>query len=250
MQSFIDIILWLSLAALPTLASSPFTLEGSQSSYAQFRKWNAAVNATLELEFRTSQANGLIVYTDDGGTYDFFEMKLVEGAVRLRYNLGGGAQIITTGRNLSDNRWHKVEIRRNMDQTSLSVDHVTVTRTSRGREFTFGNLSTNSLVYIGGLPALFQTKLHQLALPSVNFEMRYRGAIRNVIYADSNGGPARQQDILASKVHIPTTIYLGYLFSRDLVILRRFFTHPTHQSSIDLPRYRPALLFFSNKQTL
>jgi neurexin len=194
------VLLWLCCGWVSgLLASSPFTLEGSQSSYAQFRKWNAGLNGTLELEFRTDQPNGLLLYTDDGGTFDFFELKLVEGALRLRYNLGGGAQIITSGRNLSDSRWHKAEIRRSVEQTSLTVDHVTVTRTSRGREFVFGNVSTNSLVYVGGLPTWYGTKLTQLALPSVMFEPRYRGAVRNLIYADLSGGP-RQQDMMASKV--------------------------------------------------
>jgi Laminin G domain len=87
-----------------------FILDGTQSSYAQFRKWYTGLNGTLELEFKTEQPNGLVLYTDDGGTYDFFELKLVEGALRLRYNLGGGAQIITVGRDLHDGHWHKVQV--------------------------------------------------------------------------------------------------------------------------------------------
>lgn len=91
--------------------ASCFVLDGGQNSYSQFRKWNAAANGSLELEFKTDQPNGLLLYTDDGGTYDFFELKLVEGALRLRYNLGGGAQIITVGRDLNDSHWHKVLVR-------------------------------------------------------------------------------------------------------------------------------------------
>jgi len=87
-----------------------FVLDGTQSSYAQFRKWYTGLNGTLELEFKTEQPNGLVLYTDDGGTYDFFELKLVEGTLRLRYNLGGGAQIITVGRDLHDGHWHKVQV--------------------------------------------------------------------------------------------------------------------------------------------
>lgn len=90
---------------------SGFVLDGSQNSYAQFRKWYTGLNGTLELEFKTETPNGLVLYTDDGGTYDFFELKLVEGALRLRYNLGGGAQIITVGRDLHDGHWHKVQVR-------------------------------------------------------------------------------------------------------------------------------------------
>jgi hypothetical protein len=89
---------------------SGFVLDGSQNSYAQFRKWYTGLNGTLELEFKTETPNGLVLYTDDGGTYDFFELKLVEGALRLRYNLGGGAQIITVGRDLHDGHWHKVQV--------------------------------------------------------------------------------------------------------------------------------------------
>lgn len=90
--------------------SHGFLLDGSQNSYAQFRKWYTGLNGSLEFEFKTEQPNGLVLYTDDGGTFDFFEIKLVEGAVRLRYNLGGGANIITVGRDLHDNHWHKVQV--------------------------------------------------------------------------------------------------------------------------------------------
>jgi hypothetical protein len=90
--------------------SCGFTLDGTQNSFAQFRKWYSGLNGSLELELKTEQPNGLVLYTDDGGTYDFFELKLVEGVLRLRYNLGGGAQIITVGRDLHDGHWHKVQV--------------------------------------------------------------------------------------------------------------------------------------------
>ncbi|XP_026479263.1 neurexin-3-like [Ctenocephalides felis] len=96
-----------------------FNLDGSPVSHSQFRKWNAALNGTLELEFKTERPNGLVLYTDDGGTYDFFELKLVEGALRLRYNLGGGAQIITVGRDLHDGHWHKVQLVYKLNSTSM-----------------------------------------------------------------------------------------------------------------------------------
>lgn len=97
---------------------SAFTLDGTQNSFAQFRKWYSGLNGTLELEFKTEQPNGLLLYTDDGGTYDFFELKLVEGVLRLRYNLGGGAQIITVGRDLHDGHWHKVQVSAAAEQTN------------------------------------------------------------------------------------------------------------------------------------
>lgn len=98
------------LAALAPAIVGAFVLDGSQSSFAQFRKWYSGLNGTVEFEFKTEQPNGLVLYTDDGGTFDFFEIKLVEGTVRLRYNLGGGANIITVGRDLHDGLWHKVQV--------------------------------------------------------------------------------------------------------------------------------------------
>lgn len=105
-------ILLITLNILATLSPcDAFLLDGSQNSFAQFRKWYTGLNGSLEFEFKTEQPNGLVLYTDDGGTFDFFEIKLVEGAVRLRYNLGGGANIITVGRELHDGHWHKVQVR-------------------------------------------------------------------------------------------------------------------------------------------
>ena len=64
----------------------------------------------------------------------------------------------------------------------------------------FGNYTTNSYVYMGGLPSWYTTKLSSLALPSVVFEPRFRGGIRNVVFADDSSGRPRRQEIMAYKV--------------------------------------------------
>ncbi|XP_065225027.1 neurexin 1 isoform X2 [Planococcus citri] len=191
----------IALFLLPSFLISQsvcFLLESTSSSYAQFRKWNVALNGSLEFEFKTDQPNGLLLYTDDGGTYDFFEIKLVEGALRLRYNLGGGAQIITVGRELNDGHWHKVSVKRNDNKTTLTLDDVSQSRTSKGKEFHFGNLATNSDVYIGGMPSWYNTKLTRLALPSVIFEPRFSGSIRNLVYTDAESNSPKRQRIKRS----------------------------------------------------
>ncbi|KAJ8963144.1 hypothetical protein NQ318_018609 [Aromia moschata] len=160
----------LVLVAASVCLAYGFLLDGSTNSYSQFRKWGGGTNGSLEFEFKTDQPNGLLLYTDDGGTYDFFEIKLVEGALRLRYNLGGGAQIITVGRDLNDGHWHKVHVQRHEDRTILTVDGVSQMRTSRGEGLTL------------------------LALPSVIFEPRFVGAVRNLIYPDVDGGTPRRQE--------------------------------------------------------
>ncbi|XP_063367622.1 neurexin 1-like [Cydia amplana] len=184
---------------LPLLTTTLAFVLDKQNPYSQFRKWNAALNGTLELEFKTDQPNGLILYTDDGGTYDFFELKLVNGAVRLRYNLGGGAQIITVGSNLHNGQWHKLQVARRDEHTTLSVDGVTRGAVSRGKEFAFGKFGTNSDVFVGGIPPSYNSKLTTLALPSVIFEPKFRGSIRNLVYSDVVGQPPRRQELRHSR---------------------------------------------------
>ncbi|XP_067134301.1 neurexin 1-like isoform X3 [Centruroides vittatus] len=175
-----------------------FVLEGSPSSYARFKKWISGLNGSLSFEFQTQEPNGLLLYTDDGGAFDFFELKLVEGTLRLRFNLGGGASIISVGRNLHDGHWHRVEIIRNIEETQLRVDDDTQGRISRGPEYHFGNYTTNSFVYFGGMPSWYSSKPNLLALPSVLFEPTFKGSIKNVVYA-SEEGLAKEQDMIEFK---------------------------------------------------
>ncbi|XP_076318595.1 neurexin 1-like [Tachypleus tridentatus] len=183
------ILLWVSTC-------ESFILEGSPTSYTQFKKWYISLNGSLSFEFQTSGLEGLLLYTDDGRMHHFFELKLVEGTLRLRCNLGGGSTLITVGRALHDGEWHRVGITRNFEETSLRVDDEIKSSLTPGREFDFGNVSVNRFVYFGGLPVWYKSKLPQLALPSAFFEPRFKGAIRNVFYA-SDEGPARKQDMIA-----------------------------------------------------
>ncbi|ODM93931.1 Neurexin-2 [Orchesella cincta] len=167
------------LLSLLPLAWS-FVLEGSDTSYARFSRWN--VNTTLSFEFNTNQPDGLIVYTDDGGKSDFFELKLVEGILRLRFNLlNQGTQLINIGQHLNDGLWHRVEL-------SVSVWNVLVTVdgfVSQGRNMLSEKLQIrfdNTGVFIGGLPGYFNSRLGELTLPSVVFEPRFRGAVRNLVF--------------------------------------------------------------------
>ena len=80
------------------------------------------------------------------------------------------------------------------------------------KEVANGNFSANSFVYFGGLPSFYSTKLSSLALPSAVFEPRFRGSIRNVVYADDETGRPRRQEVMAYKVssllHLPPPFFL------------------------------------------
>ena len=62
-----------------------FVLEGSQTSYAQFRQWHGGQNDTLTFEFATSQKDALLLYSDNNQEKEYVQIKLVNGNVMLRY---------------------------------------------------------------------------------------------------------------------------------------------------------------------
>ncbi|XP_077521803.1 neurexin 1 [Amblyomma americanum] len=199
----------------PSLAEGPLgpsavVLEGSSSSYAQLRRWQAGPQATLSLDFQTQEPSGLLLYADDGGHGDFVELKLVEGTLRLRLSLSyGGSRpppedeapfLLSAGRNLHDGAWHRAELLRNGAETRLRVDDQTDSGgVDPGGDLHMGNESSNSFVYVGGVPSWYGAKLAALSLPTVFFEPRLRGAVRNVVYASEQGRPPKRQEPIGFK---------------------------------------------------
>ena len=189
-------------------------LEGSTTSYAQFAKWFTSSNSSLELEFRTLEPDGLLLYLDDGGYYDFLELKLVAGGLRCRFNFGSGAETVALGRELNRGSWHRVVVTLLQNKLTLTLDMIRKSHSlkDRGHDFMLGNFTINSAVYLGGLPPWYSSKLKNLALPSVVFEPRFRGEIRNVIYADSDDGTVKQQEMMAFKVSASLALQLDIHF--------------------------------------
>jgi len=157
------------------------------------------------------------------------KLKLVKGSLWLRYNLGSGAMVLTVGKGLNDGlTWHRVQIIRNETITSIILDGIErATSTSNNiyipskgsaslhsphisgqtGDIEFGNFTTNSYVYIGGLPTWYNTRLSMLALPSVVFEPRFKGSIRNIMYAHDESGNPKKQEVMAYKVRISKSVY-------------------------------------------
>lgn len=194
--------LWwcLALVLAATRTVSGFLMEGSPTSFTQFPRWVPGANGSLEFEFATREPNGLLLYTDDGGSYEFFELKLVEGSVRLHYNLGGGARLLTVGHGLNDGSWHRVKVSRSQDRTHLTVDNKSESRVMKALSPNFGSPETNSFVYLGGLPLLLTRQVgSRLTLPVVTLEPRFTGRLRGLVYT-TNDGHSRSQNIIASQV--------------------------------------------------
>ncbi|KAG8179390.1 hypothetical protein JTE90_003646 [Oedothorax gibbosus] len=194
-------LLFLVWVLLVQSAAESFVLEGSTTSYAQFKRWYADVTDSLSFEFKTTEPNGLLLYLDDGGLGDFFELKLVDGVIRFRFNLGGGPMLAHVGKSLHDGEWHQVEISRSPADTTVRVDEWASGKAMRGeeKEARFGNFSGNSFVYVGGIPSWYSAKLTQMSLPSALFEPHFKGSVRNVVFSSESGLPRRPQDMVEFK---------------------------------------------------
>ena len=168
------------------LGVQSFVLDGI-SSYARYPHWNACINASVSFEFKTEEPKGLLMYIDDGGEYDYFEVVMDNGKVRFQLNIVDGYDkgiSLKVGKNLNDGRWHKLKVTRNRMETILKIDNENKSKFAFGSDYFFGDLRNNSHLFLGGIPRELKRNIHALALPSVILERSFKGSIRNVMYSN------------------------------------------------------------------
>lgn len=170
----------------------------SEFAYVKLEEWKPCRNGSIQLEFKTTQENALILYTDDGGLNDFFEIKLLKGVIHLVLNLGSGKMRLAAGEYLYDNEWHKISIKRQNEKISLHVDSSSQTRPYQGKDQLFGIPSKpNNYVFLGGVSKDYQDRTNALTVETIFFEPRFTGSIRNVLFSNC-GGPRFRPNVLSS----------------------------------------------------
>ncbi|KAL8587816.1 hypothetical protein ACOMHN_021034 [Nucella lapillus] len=168
---------------------------GGQDTFARFPKWHACTNASISFEFKTRKPTALLLYTDDNGRYDYLQLALTKGAVRLWINLEAENQFVDIEANteaLNDGQWHRVEIRRNRMETILYVDGTQTSKVALGSDFDFGrNVSQSNYVFFGGVPTGYGSRPQDHELPSAFFGEKFRGEVRNILYFNCSCIPVR-----------------------------------------------------------
>jgi len=157
-------------------------LDGSRTSYVQFSAWSICRNASLSFEFRTRRPTALLIYADDEGRM-FVDVRLVRGAVRLRYRLSTSAEDTptTAGSGLDDSRWHAVRLRSyDGSRLVLTVDGAS-SAASRAADVRrrASTIRLTQGTFVGGLSASARRQAADLAVPTVAFERRLAGSLRN-----------------------------------------------------------------------
>lgn len=133
-------------------------LDGSKRCFVRFPRFYQEFENVISFEFRTKRLNGLLFYSDDGGTSNFFEIRLFDGQIHLQFRLGSNssqkdpAGIMVLGKDLNDNRWHKVALYQFYDKLKLEIDATMEMRTLLQKDYIFGKYETRSEVFVGGIP--------------------------------------------------------------------------------------------------
>ncbi|ESO88048.1 hypothetical protein LOTGIDRAFT_97249, partial [Lottia gigantea] len=170
---------------------------GEPNTYARFPIWNACINASVSFEFKTTQSDGLLMYTDNNGRYDFFEVMVKDGSVRLRLNVideqDGSVEIIL-GNNLNDNRWHSVEVKRKHFETILQVDGTSSSKVAFGSDSTvFRDRNKNNYVYFGGVPLGYRRDSRGSQQDETVSDQKFEGDLRNILYFNCTCIPERAE---------------------------------------------------------
>ncbi|XP_032156611.1 basement membrane-specific heparan sulfate proteoglycan core protein isoform X9 [Sapajus apella] len=149
------------------------------------------VPETIELEVRTSTANGLLLWQgveagETGRGHDFISLGLQDGHLVFRYQLGSGEARLVSEDPINDGEWHRVTALREGRRGSIQVD---------GEELVSGqspgpNVAVNAKgsVYIGGAPEV-------ATLTRGRFSSGITGCVKNVVLHSARPGAPPPQPL-------------------------------------------------------
>ncbi|KAM8822118.1 laminin subunit alpha-1 isoform 2-T2 [Synchiropus picturatus] len=167
----------------PQGEETAFNFDGS--GFSVVRKPLRATSTSIVLLFKTLSPGGLLLYLASNNTRDYLSMELVDGSVRLTFDLGSGPLVLTSNRKYNTGVWHKITLQRSKRKGYLSImaadqssEKEVLEAESPGTASDL-NRSDQDPIYIGGLPAS-----RAIRRPVVS--RSYVGCIKNVEIARSN----------------------------------------------------------------
>ncbi|NWW03053.1 CSPG4 protein, partial [Oreocharis arfaki] len=146
-------------------------------SFVELNMAEASPQTSLQLQFRTSKPQGLLLLA--AGKTDYCLMELRSGYVQVRINFGVGERVLHSQQRsqLNDLAWHLVELHHERDNVTLVIDKHD--RTSAKMPGILYELNVDYGFYIGGAAKLDVPYLVG-ALPS------FRGCIDDVLFNQLN----------------------------------------------------------------
>ncbi|KAJ8374971.1 hypothetical protein SKAU_G00055510 [Synaphobranchus kaupii] len=167
----------------PQAEETSFHFDGSGYSVVEKPLRSSATH--IVMLFKTFSPNGLLLYLASNDAGDFLSIELVEGKVRITFELGSGPLTLTTTKAYNTGNWYKLALQRVERKGYLSVmaayapsDRETVDGESPGPASML-NLSDRDPIYIGGLPSSRAVRRQVVA-------RSYVGCIKNMEIARTN----------------------------------------------------------------
>ncbi|XP_031440246.1 laminin subunit alpha-1 isoform X2 [Clupea harengus] len=167
----------------PQAEETSFHFDGS--GYSVVEKSLRSTATSIVMFFKTLSPNGLLLYLASNGTRDFLSIELVDGKVRLTFELGSGPLTMTTTKVYNTGTWYKIALQRNKRKGYLAVmaaDNPSEREVTE-KEAPDGNSDLNRSdldpIYIGGLPMSRPIRRQVVA-------RSYVGCIKNVEIARTN----------------------------------------------------------------
>ncbi|XP_014250027.1 laminin subunit alpha-1 isoform X2 [Cimex lectularius] len=141
-------------------------------------KFNIGSLLEFEMEFRTSEMNGILLSVSEPHGYPALSLELHNGKIVMSGDMGDRrpftvTQEFATEFTACDNKWHSVQVIFVKDKLILMVDNLKQTYWLSDN----GHLTeawTNSPLYIGGIP-------ENASMGTLQSRENFRGCIRNVI---------------------------------------------------------------------
>ncbi|XP_072306440.1 laminin subunit alpha-1 [Eucyclogobius newberryi] len=167
----------------PQMEETAFHFDGS--GYTVVQKSLRATSTSIVLLFKTLSPGGLLLYLASNNTRDFLSMELVEGHVRLTFDLGSGVLVLMSQKKYNTGMWYKITLQRNKRKGYLSIMAADQSSEKEVLEAespgTASDLNRNDLdpIYIGGLPASRPIRRQVVS-------RSYMGCIKNVEIARTN----------------------------------------------------------------
>ncbi|XP_078516118.1 neurexin 3 isoform X12 [Lissotriton helveticus] len=178
----------------------PISFENPEA-YISLPKWNTKRMGSISFDFRTTEPNGLILFThgkpqerkdarsQKNTKVDFFAVELLDGSLYLLLDMGSGTiKVKATSKKANDGEWYHVDIQRDGRSGTISVNSKRTPFMASGESEI---LDLEGDMYLGGLPEDRGALILPTELWTAMLNYGYVGCIRD-LFIDGRSKNIRQ----------------------------------------------------------
>ncbi|KAM3932470.1 neurexin-1 isoform 10-T10 [Leptodactylus fuscus] len=184
----------------------PITFETPES-FISLPKWNAKKTGSISFDFRTTEPNGLILFSHGKPRpqkdaknpqmikVDFFAIEMLDGHLYLLLDMGSGTiKIKAITKKVNDGEWYHVDFQRDGRTGTISVNTIRTPYTAPGESEI---LDLDDDLYLGGLPEHKAGLVFPTEVWTALLNYGYVGCIRD-LFIDGQSKDIRQMAELQS----------------------------------------------------